>query len=332
MATLASYFVQALINMEPGQDAEHAKIAHAQVREVLQQSKRLCELGIDPVLIGSYKREVSIRRVKDVDVFGRLTKADDTLRPGHAIDLFEAALLDGYDKERIERQHRSLKVDFPDYELTVDVVPARPFGNHWEIPKKTDHDSRASWVETNPLELNRLTSEANNEFKLNDKGIYVPTVKLVRQIRRTWLGKHPGGLFFEIMTYWAFVNNRAQATSRAGYLALVLEHIAEAMPDVAKDGLQDPTLDGKTIDTRATASDFGIAIEEFDKANKLAKDALEEEDDCRASVMWQQLLGETTDGEQIFPTPEYCNPDGTRRASETTVKGAGSPAGTGRYA
>jgi hypothetical protein len=35
---------------------------------------------------------VSTRRVKDVDVFGRLQDADQDLRPGRAIGLFEDAL------------------------------------------------------------------------------------------------------------------------------------------------------------------------------------------------------------------------------------------------
>jgi hypothetical protein len=332
MASLSSYFLQAMINIEPGEDAKHAKTAHAEVRVILMKSGSLCDLGIDPVLIGSYRREVSIRRVKDVDVFGRLTDADEDLRPGRALDLFKQALLDGYDADRVERQQRSFKVDFPDYGLSVDVVPARPCGDHWAIPQKTDHDNRASWVETNPLNLNALTTQANKDFTLNEKGIYVPTVKLVRQVRRTWLGKQPGGLFFELMTYWAFVDGNISATTRAGYLTETLDRIAKALPDIAEDGLPDPTMDGKTISTRATESDFETAITRFQEAAQLAKDALEEDDDCRAAVMWQKLLGETSEGEQVFPTPEYCNVDGTRSNRQTSVKGAGSPAGSGRYA
>ena len=34
----------------------------------------LTRWDIDPVLIGSFSRAVSIQRVKDVDVFGRLTQ------------------------------------------------------------------------------------------------------------------------------------------------------------------------------------------------------------------------------------------------------------------
>ena len=161
-------------------------------------------MGIDPVLIGSYARQVSIKHVKDVDVFARLEKADDSLAPGVALDLFEEVLVDEYTEDRVERQHRSIKVDFPDFDLTVDAVPARPCGDNLEIPNKPEDAERAQWVETNPLKLNDLTEEANGKFLLNGNGIYVPIVKLVRQVRRTWLGDQPGGLFFELMTYWYF--------------------------------------------------------------------------------------------------------------------------------
>lgn len=54
MTTLASYFLQALKNVEPDDDATNAKDAHAEVRKVLKESDALKALGIDPILIGPY--------------------------------------------------------------------------------------------------------------------------------------------------------------------------------------------------------------------------------------------------------------------------------------
>jgi hypothetical protein len=333
MATLASYFAQAMSNIEPGDDADHAKAAHAEVSAALRAAKPLINLGIDPVLIGSYARDVSIRRVKDVDVFGRLTDADVELRPSRAIELFETALVDGFGASRVERQDRSLKVDFPAFDLAVDVVPARPCGDHWEIPKKTDQDDRASWVETNPTKLAELTTAANATFTLSGKGIYVPTVKLVRQVRRVWVADQPGGFFFEILTYWAFADSQPDYASRAEYLAFVLDYIETELPTVRDNGLPDPTLTGHDITTRATDDEFDSAIDKIAEAAEAARSALAEEDDCKAAVQWRRLLGATSEGEQVFPMPEYCNADGTRRNTGTAIKGAvTSPAGSGRYA
>jgi Second Messenger Oligonucleotide or Dinucleotide Synthetase domain len=333
VATLPSYFTQALSRIEPGRDADNAKKAHAEVSAALKAAAPLARLGVNPVLIGSYAREVSTRRVKDVDVFGRLQDADRDLRPGRAIDLFEDALTGSFGDKRVERQARSIKVSFDGYDLSVDAVPARPKGNHWEIPKKTDQDNRASWIDTNPTKLTELSTETNKKYTLSGKGIYVPVVKLVRQVRRAWIGDQPGGLFFEILAYWAFNDGEPRGTSHAGYLVAVLDYIEKELPVVAEDGLRDPTMAGKYIETRATERDFSNAIKEMTKAARLARTALAEDDDCRAALAWQRLLGENTEGETVFPMPEYCNPGGTRHSDAATIKGAvTAPAGSGRYA
>lgn len=126
MATLPTQFDKALSAVEPDDDATHARDAHAQ----------------------------------DVDVFARLTKADGSLRPGAILD-HVAKTLDTAFPGNVERQHRSVKVDFPEYDPSVDVVIARPCGNHWEIPQRIEEDGRARWRETNPTRMTELTTEAN---------------------------------------------------------------------------------------------------------------------------------------------------------------------------
>ena len=334
MATLPTCFNEALRNIEPGDDASNAKQAHADVSKVLKADRWLKNLGVDPYLIGSYAREVSIRRVNDVDVFARLTKATSSLRPGEALDRLENVLTAHYGTRRVERQARSIKVDFPDYRLSVDVVPARPCGEHWEIPNRPEHAHRAQWVETNPIKLGTLTTRANQTFLLHDDGIYVPTVKLIRQIRRTWIDDQPKGLYYEILTYWAFDHAKPNKDSVAAYLTTALTTIADKiLPNALTNGLADPTLDGKTIGTKATNEQLQAAAERTRQAAALAQKALNDHDDCRAAISWRQLLGSTTEKEVVFPLPSYCNADGTRVATRPIVKGSTSvAAGTDRYA
>ncbi|MDO3175905.1 nucleotidyltransferase domain-containing protein [Mycobacteroides abscessus] len=333
MATLATCFQDALSTIEPDEDKKNAAKAHAEVRDVLSAKQELKDLGISPVLIGSYARHVSIRHVKDVDVFARLENADDSLAPGAALDAFEEVLVDEYTEDRVERQFRSIKVDFPEFDLTVDAVPARPCGDNWEIPNKPEDAQRAQWVETNPLKLNELTEEVNGKFLLNGNGIYVPIVKLVRQVRRTWLDDQPGGLFFELMSYWYFQNDQPSATSVAEYLTMTLEGIATMLPTVASDGLDDPTLPGEKISTKADDKDLETAQEKFREAADLAAAALADDDPCTSAVKWRELLGKTSDCEDIFPLPSYCNDDGTRKKAAAITSGATTvPAGDDRYA
>ena len=335
MAELSNYFSEALTNIEPTEDTANAITAHTEVSKVLNKSNELKALGISPVLIGSYARQVSIKRIKDVDVFGRLEDADDDLEPGEALDLFEKVLTDGFGVDRVERQARSIKVEFSDFDLTVDAVPARQLGENWELPNHPIDGEEAEWVETNPLRMSELTTETNQAYLLNSNGIYVPIVKLIRQVRRAWLGDHPGGFFFEVMTYWAFNAQTLSANSIAEYVTLALEEIADMLPDVATNGLNDATIEGKKISTKASPENFQVAIAKIREAATLARDAFDDDDDCSSAVKWRKLFGKTSDGEFVFPIPDYCNTDGTYKSSATRliVPGAATvPAGNGRYA
>lgn len=343
MATLATQFKAALGRIEPEEDAKNAADAHKQVSAALKADDRLKGLGISPFLIGSYGRDVSIKRIKDVDVFARLEKATSSLRPGDILDHVTDVLEDAF-PARVERQHRSVKVEFSDYDLSVDVVIARPCvdhpHDHWQIPEKIDEDGRASWVETNPTEMGELTTAANKDFLLSadnpDSGVYVPMVKLIRQVRRTWVNDQPGGYYFEVLTFHAFQDLQPDRNTVAEYLCIILREVADRLDEYANEGPDDPTLDDRTIKTKATPEQIEAAADRISAAADLAEEALGEADPCKSAVKWRELLGQTQnvdEPENVFPLPEYCNADGTTKSSSTRVKGAPAvPAGRDRYA
>lgn len=344
MATHPSGFKTALRNVEPqrvtaGDDAHNAKLAHAEVREALQADAKLRDIwGVKPKLIGSYARDVSIRRVKDVDVFCRLTSAPEALAPGEAMTEFERVLDDAYD-DRCSRQHRSFKVDFPNFDLSVDIVPAKPCGEHWQVPSRDPEGQRGAWVDPNPLLLNTLTSQMNGRFLLGqtETGMYVPTVKLVRQVRRHLLGpdSQPGGLFLELMTYQVFNDAMGVHSTVADYLSATLSLLAAYFDDVLDVGLPDPTMDGRTISTRASRAELKAARTAFTKVAGIAAEALETEDQCASARLWQQVLGQNCDGE-VFELPSYCDASAvTGAASLSAVRKPGAdrvPAGRDTYA
>lgn len=344
MATLAAQFRDALSNIEPADDVEHAIDAHTQVTDALTNDDRLKELGVDPILIGSYKRHVSIKRIKDVDVFARLTKADENLRPGQILDHVTAVLEEAFPGQ-VERQRRSVKIEFPEFDLSVDVVIARPCvdhpEDHWQIPEKIEDNGNATWVETNPTRMTELSAAANKKFVLDDgdkkPGIYVPTVKLMRQIRTTWLGDHPGGFYIEVVTLQVFNDLQPDHKTVAEYLAEIVRGVADAMATIVEDGgLADPTLEGNIISTKATDDEIDAAAVKLSEAADLAEDALKETSTCQSAVKWRNLLGVTKNTETeeyVFQLPEYCNPDGTQKTTSSLKPGSSTvPAGDGRYA
>ncbi|MFP5321566.1 MAG: SMODS domain-containing nucleotidyltransferase [Acidimicrobiia bacterium] len=329
MATLPTQFTKAKSNVEPERaDKENAAAAHADVREHLEADATLKEHGIDTVLIGSYKRQVSIKRVKDVDVLSKLPDLPDDEDVNDLMDHLIAVLQDAYDEDggdpRVAPQDSSIKVEFPDFDMHVDVVPARPAGNYLEIP-----DREGGWMETNPEELTSLSSKMNERY--NDD--YVPVVKLIRQTRRTHLGKRPGGLFFEILTYHAF-DAGLDDSSLAALFTGALRSIATQLEAVVAGGdVDDPTRPGEVIKVRVTDAQMRNAAATFAELAQKAEDALANPETCPAARAYREILGKNDDGDWVFEMPATCNDDGTPKQVALITKGDRHvPAGDSRFA
>jgi hypothetical protein len=330
MAQLITQFEEACSNVEPeSYDVTNAASAHQAVRDVLDGHPDLIDKGIDTVLIGSYKRHVSIRRVKDVDVLSRTDGLD--MAADEALDLFERVLStdDAFGEDRVERQDRSIKVMFPDYDLHVDVVPARPAADsgYWEIP-----DRDGEWTGTNPEELTRLSSEMNDEWD----DLYVPIVKLIRQTRRANLGKRPGGLYFEILTYHAFKAGLTGDNLAQLYVA-ALRSVADQLQAVVDGGeVDDPTMEGEHIKVRVTAAQMETAATRFADLAAKAEKALDD-DTCPAALAFREIVGRNSDDVRVFPMPATCNDDGTAKSFNTLSSSATAgdddiPPGNRRFA
>lgn len=330
MAHLKQQFKDALSSIEPGDDKEHAPEAHRQVRDALEADATLAGYGIEPILIGSYKRNVSIKRVKDVDVFGRLTSVPADVTSSDLLDRFFKVLhaefgLDDEGHRRTKRQDRSLQVSFPEFDLYVDAVPARPNGDGetWEIPQRGDGDE---WVRTNPEALTALSSAMNTEHE----GFYVPTVKLLRQTRRALLGKaKPGGFFIEAAAYEAFRSRAVTGTDQAEYYVSALNAVSNVIDSFVRwgAGVPDPTLPGQTIQVRATDDEFEKLRLRFADAATTAADALAQIDEGKAALAFRSLFGKNGDGDIVFPMAPGFNEDGTKRASVVTAGDRSVPAG-----
>ena len=312
MAQLAEQFEEAKSRITPtADDVSHASEAHTQVRAALETSEPLRRLGIDTILIGSYARQVAIRRINDVDVFSKLLAANSPIAPGSLLQLFRNVLTAEFGAKRVELQDRSVKIEFPVFDLSVDAVPARPWAQHWAVP-----DRSGGWEETNPELLGTLTTKMN---RIHD-GHYVPTVKLIRQARRAQLGDaQPGGLYLEIATYHAFAEGLV-ASSASEYFCESLSGVATQLDRACIRGLADPTLPGHTISTRATEAELQRAARRFHDLARRAKAALKSGEACPAARTFREILGKTSDGQWAFPMPSYCNDDGTPRSTSGGVR------------
>ena len=328
MPDLNVQFERAKSNVEATEaDKSNAAAAHSDVRAHLEADPTLKAYGIDTVLIGSYKRHVAIRRVKDVDVLSKLPQLPRDVGPTQLLGHFAAVLTGAYGAGLVEIQSRSVKVDFPGLGLAVDAVPARPcLGSPYiEIP-----DRSGGWETTNPEKLTEQTTAMNSRYD----GQYVPLVKLVRQTRRHNLGadERPGGFYFEILTYHAAqagLDTRSTATLFTSALRSIAGQLQAAATGAA---VLDPTMPGAVISISATDAQRLTAAAAFAALASKAETALNMAL-CPSAHAFREIFGRNGDGDWVFEMPAGCNEDGTAKPLHRVSSGERTiPAGDGRFA
>ncbi|MGX5359017.1 SMODS domain-containing nucleotidyltransferase [Kocuria sp. KH4] len=308
---MASAFEEALGHIEPTKsDKSQAAQAHLDIRDVMNQDQKLREWGINPVLIGSYRRQVAIRRIKDVDVFCRLDTVPENVTGRQALNHFSKVIKAHYGEDAVTPQARSLNVEVATWGgLHVDIVPARPGDKYWEIPDKGDPAS--GWQETNPEELTACSTAMNKELA----DMYVPLVKLVRQTRRALGIKRPGGLYVETALYKACQEGRVDGITLRELYISALRGLADVTREKVDQNIEipDPTRPIEKLFFRATDFQWTSARDRLEEAATRAEKTRDQER-CKAEVAFRELLGQNSDGDWVYPLPSDCNEDGTSKS------------------
>lgn len=340
-------------NIGLGSRRKVAIAAHLEVRSVLRAARDLTSRGLEDVLIGSYPRRTGIWPGKDVDVFGKLTgESIDSITPAVAYGLFLKVLCDGF-PNRVEPQARSIKVNYrPDrgpaksfiaeaakllndsdaltardtFEFSVDVVPAVHFDVRWGIPNrdKTTWERQAAserWLKTDPEKLTDSTQKLNKKLVISAQGAYVPTVKAIRQIRRSHLGDaKPGGLYFELIVHEGFTVGAIVGDTWADLTASMLGFVADRLVTASTTPVCDPSL-GQPYSPPPDQAGLAHASVVFGRLASQAATALTA-DKCPAAAIWREIFGSNTKvGGPVFDLPTGCASDG----SVMPVFGATSP-------
>lgn len=325
MADLPTLFMEARLRVEPTDvDKSNAQEAHRIVRTYLETDPTLKSYGVDTTLIGSYMRQVAIRRVKDVDALCKLPDLTGDVDSSVLLRDILGLLDSEFEEARVTLQDRSIKVKFPDFDMHVDVVPARHGTPYLQIP-----DGEGGWLDTNPEKFTELTTEMNTRYD----GRYVPLVKLIRQTRRANLDKRPGGFLFEVMTYHACNTGFASASDAALFTG-ALRSIATQLSGLAAGGtIADATRPGNSINVRVTDLQLETAAKKFATVADKAEMALAEVDRCSSARQFREIMGKNADDEWVFGMPADCEEDGSvRKVAVITPGDRHVPAGDGRFA
>lgn len=315
METFPQAFRDALTMIGLGDKRARAIKAHEEVRDLLARDETLKGWDVQTVLIGSYGRETAIYPGKDVDVLAKLPTGPDD--PEKIFQAVKKCLVAEYG-DRVVEHRRSLMITFGD-DFSVDAVPAVPTAAHWRIPATDEVGNRTRWEETNPERLGELTHRRNDAPIADGAGAYVPTAKLIRQIRRHHLGEaKPSGLYFELETYWAF-DAGVVGNSRAEILATTLDRIAAQFETGI--AIKDPALERQYSPEPDPSEIYAAAVKFRDLATK-GSQALAV-DRCPAAVLWREILGKNEQG-WVFALPDDCDEQGKPTARITPITDKGS--------
>lgn len=264
-------------------EVERSKASDQQQSVRSQLEERLTLVAT--YLSGSYRRHTLIRPLDDIDLLVVLDHVAheitlDAAGAKKALDLVEAALDDAYPNTEKVRWDRCIQIKFAGTGIGFDAVPVVQFTeDEFWLPD----EGRGIWVRTNPREVQRLVSEANQACG----GWLVPLIKLTKAWKDAC--EVPlRGFHIEAMVYHAL--KEAPANEREG-LAFLFESLATAVwgtcPDIWPQGgnadatlsFEDRTKAAGRLATAAAEAKRALAAEAEDRTNV-------------AHAIWYSLLGD----------------------------------------
>lgn len=237
----------------------------------------------DSFLTGSYSRHTMIAPLKeaDVDIFVVL-HSDYYEQNGQTnlLDKVRRVLLKTYpDTPKISRNGQAVTITFTDFK--VDVVPAfYREGEGFLIPNSITK----RWISTNPKVHVEIM---NNENEAHD-GDLVPIVKMIKGWNRN-INHAFVSFYLELLAVNIFKNGTILDYPRG------MRYFFDKGREKIKYKVKDPVNYGENINALDTVSTVKDAVNRFENAYKLAKNA---EDDARngytaaAIEEWREIFGD----------------------------------------
>lgn len=270
-------------------EQKKASARHQRVREQVADG-----IKVDTTfLTGSYRRHTKTKPLKDVDIV--VVLHDDERNyldqdPSQILKVIEDILLCHYPAHRVERQRRSVRVDFgveiiddvADDVVSFDVVPAFTEGDHYVIPDTFTGE----WIDTNPKVHADKATAANKALD----GFWIPCIQMIKK----WNDHHDQPIkpsfLLEVMALKLLTAPWTGSYPREvrQFFASAADRLSEGWPDSA--GLGPDVSDRLDSDPAA----FLRARQALVDAEKACTEALRHEREGRIQAaldIWQELFG-----------------------------------------
>ncbi len=245
-------------------------------------------------LIGSYGRSTAILDIKDVDVLLFLPDSELDRTP-NAVLLGITKLLSEYPDTQINTvgQRRSVRLEFTEHKLHLDIVPAILEGG-LDDPLHVPDRPQAEWIDSDPIGYGKRLSALNAE--VGDK--IVPLVKLVKGWRDAQMkARRPKSYVLEVMVLYAVEGGaiKLEGESIENGLAQFFAHISKKYDDLMEDGkeaprIRDPQIDGHFITKGWSREHFETFMRRIREADTAANRALEAETVEEADEQWKLVF------------------------------------------
>lgn len=302
MPSMRHHFRALLKNINPSQDRlDLASSLPGDVRTWLKEHDFKTSAP-HTRLIGSYGRSTAILDIKDVDILLFLPESELDRTP-NAVLLEIGKLLADYPDATINTvgQRRSIRLEFPEHGLHLDIVPAVLSGS-LEEPLKVPDRPQAEWVDSDPLGYGKRLSNLNGE----KGGKVVHLAKLAKAWRDVQMKvRRPKSYVLEIMVLYASEGGDItfDGESTESTLGQFFAHIVEKYRDLMDNGkeaprIRDPQIPNHFITKGWERAHFETFMRRIREADKEAQKALAAETVATAEEHWKAIFGE------LWPTPE----------------------------
>ena len=311
MATCRLAFDALLKKVNPSPDrVDVVKRLHGQVRDWLEEHDyETC--SPHSRLIGSYARHTAICDIKDVDVLIFLPKSALGRTPESVLRELKKVLQE-YPNSTVETspQRRSIRMDFPEEDCTIDIVPAVAedgIAEPLQIPDRRQQE----WIRSDPLGYGETLSAANADHGKK----LVPQVKLSKAWRDAQMERRKTKSYLlEVIVYQEVTNGATTLSgkSTAQNLCDFFEHIEAKWRSLMDQGSGTPRVRDPQLGTilKWERSPFETFMRRIREAAKAARKAVDAESDEDAAKEWEKVFGD------LWPTPEEVEEEAQRAAAD----------------
>lgn len=294
MATLRYHFQALLSGINPS--ADRISLASTLPGDVRLWLKDHDFPTVDPHsrLSGSYARSTAILDINDVDCLF-FVPVDQLDRTPNALLRELRTALDGYPGAYVETvaQRRSVRLEFSDYGLHLDIVPVVAPDGYSEPLLIPDRLAKV-WIDTDPLGYGARLSALNKD----NGGKVIPLIKLFKAWRNVQMvSRKPKSYVMEVMVLRAVEGGHIELVGEgmAANFAALVYYLEGKYANLMDTGSEAPRIfdpqTGKCITWHWDRAHFETFMRRIRETASRVERALKADDD-EAPEIWARIFGE----------------------------------------